>query len=101
MKKNTGRIDDLERRLYAAQRSREHPPFRGDWRSAVMREIRLAGIAGSAGEDRLLIGRFAWRFSAAACLVALILLAYVYTNGFVDYQDLAMRFLEDPIDFII
>ena len=101
MKRNTGRIDDLERRLYAAHRSQECPPVRGDWRSAVMREVRLAGDADAAGEDRLRVGRFAWRFSAAACFIALILLAYVYSSGFVDYQELAMRFLEDPIDFII
>jgi hypothetical protein len=101
MKRNTGRIDDLERRLYAAHWSRECPPLRGNWRDAVMREIRLAGVADSAGADRLLIGRFAWRFSAAACLVALLLLAYVFSSGFVDYQELAMRFFENPIEFII
>ena len=101
MKRNTGRIDDLERRLYAAHRSQECPPVPGDWRSAVMREVRLAGAAAAAGEDRLRAGRFAWRFSAAACFIALILLAYVYSSGFVDYQELAMRFFENPIEFII
>ncbi len=101
MKRTSGRIDDLESRLYAACRSRECPPPAGDWRGAAMREIRRAGAVDAAADDRQRVGRFAWRFSAAACLIALILLAYVYTNGFFDYQELAMRFLEDPIDFII
>jgi len=66
-----------------------------------LREIRALDATETPNGVQAQIGRFAWRFSAAACFIALMLLAYVYSNGFVDYQELAQRFLEDPIEFII
>jgi hypothetical protein len=101
MKRDKTKLDALEARLFAAYRSHEHRIARREWRESAMREIRLMGAFEETGSVQQQIGRFAWRFSAAACIVALLLLAYVFTNGFVDYQELAMRYLENPIEFII
>lgn len=101
MKRNKGKLDELESLLFSAYRSREYEAMRTGWRESVMHEIRRMGKVEEPSGIQARIGRFAWRFSAAACIVALLLLAYVFSNGFVDYQELAMRYLENPIDFII
>jgi len=101
MKRNKERLDELESRLFSAYRSGEYGAANPDRRESVMREIRRMGAVEAPNGAQLRIERFAWRFSAAACLVALLLLAYVFSNGFVDYQELAMRFLENPIEFMI
>ena len=101
MKRNRKKLDELESRLFSAYRAREYQAADAGWRESVMREIRRMGAVEAPNGVQLQIGRFAWRFSAAACFVALLLLAYVFSNGFVDYQELAMRYLENPMDFII
>jgi hypothetical protein len=101
MKRNNKRLDVVESCLFAAYRSREYGTVSAESREAVMREIRRRGTVEASNGVQLQIGRFAWRLSAAACIIALLLLAYVYSNGFVDYQELAMRYFENPIDFII
>jgi len=101
MKRDKRKLDELESRLFVAYRERDDGGTDGGWRESAMREIRALGAAETPNGVQAQIGRFAWRFSAAACVIALMLLAYVYSNGFVDYQELAQRFLEYPIEFII
>jgi len=101
MKRNRKKLDELESRLFSAYRSGDYQALHASSRESVMREIRRMGAVEAPNDVQLQIGRFAWRFSAAACLIALLLLVYVFSNGFVDYQELAMRYLENPVDFII
>jgi hypothetical protein len=101
MKRNERRIDDLETRLFDAYRAGEYRTPGAGWRESVMREIRRRGRLDERAAVRQQIGRFAWRLSAVAAVVALLLLAYVFSSGFVDYQELAIRYLENPIEFII
>jgi hypothetical protein len=101
MKRNREKLDELESRLFSAYRSAGFQAMDAGWRESAMREIRRTGAVEAPDGAPQLIGRFAWRFSAAACIVALLLLAYVFSNGFVDYRELAMRYLESPIDFLI
>ncbi|MCX5752289.1 MAG: hypothetical protein NTW97_01450 [Candidatus Krumholzibacteria bacterium] len=101
MKRNRKKLDELESRLFSAYRSGESRTLGAESRESVMREIRRMGAGEAPNGVQLQIGRFAWRFSAAACVVALLLLVYVFSNGFVDYQELALRYLENPMDFII
>jgi hypothetical protein len=101
MKRNRKKLDELESRLFSAYRSRDDRALPAESRESVMREIRRMGAVEASNGVQLQVGRFAWRFSAAACIVALLLLAYVFSNGFIDYQELAMRYLENPIDFIM
>jgi hypothetical protein len=101
MNGNRKRLEELESRLFSAYRSADVPAFDEDRRGSAMREIRRRGAVEPENGVEAQVGRFAWRFSAAACIVALLLLAYVFSNGFVDYQELAMRFLANPVDFII
>jgi hypothetical protein len=101
MKRNRKKLDELESRLFSAYRSRELRTMGAESRESMMREIRRMGAIEASNGVQLQIGRFAWRFSAAACIVALLLLGYVFSNGIIDYQELAMRYLENPIDFIM
>jgi hypothetical protein len=101
MKRNKKRIEDLERYLFAAQRALDAPPPGPGWRESVMSEIRRLGGVEERGNGEAAFSGFAWRFAMVTGIVALILLAYIYSNGFVDYQELATRYLENPLDFII
>lgn len=101
MKRTRKNLDELEARLFSAYRAREYSETDADWRGSVMRTIRGLDAAEAPNGVQARIGRFAWRFSAAACLIALLLLVYVFSSGIVDYQELAMRYLENPIDFMI
>ncbi len=101
MKGHTRKLEELEKGLLSAYRAQEDPKPGALWRESVMGELRRLGPLEVEGNEEVLFGRLAWRFSAAAVFVALILLVYMLSNGFVDYQDLAMRYLENPMDFII
>ena len=94
-------LDELEEILFSAYRTQRETAPNARWREAVMGEVRLLGVLEPAKDNQVLFVRFERRFLAAACFVALMLLVYIASNGFVDYQELAMRFLENPIDFII
>jgi len=101
MKRNRKKLDEFESRLFSAYRARDYQGVTAESRESVMRAVRRLGAAEASNGVQLQIGRFAWRLSAAAGVVALLLLAYVVSSGFVDYQELAIRYLENPIDFII
>jgi len=94
-------VDDLEKLLFSTYRMRQEATPGAGWRKSVMREIHLLGAHEAESNDGALFGRFAWRFAAAAGLIALVLLAYVFSSGFVDYQQLALQYFQNPIDFII
>ena len=94
-------VDALENRLYAAYGSEPAGLPGAGWRESVMREIRARGATAPGERAQAFAVSFAWRFSAAAAVVALLLLAYIFTNGIVDYQELAMRYFENPIDFLM
>ena len=101
MKGRPQMLDELEKRLFSAYRAQEDPTPGPLWRESVMGDLRRLGPLAIEGNGEAAFGRLAWRFSAAAVFVALILLVYMLSNGFVDYQDLAMQYLANPIDFII
>lgn len=95
-------IDELEAYLFSACRAQEEEVVPGDgWRESVMSEIRGRGVIAAEGDDQVFVGRLAWRMAAGAGVIAVILFIYLFSNGVVNYEDLAMRFLENPIDFII
>jgi hypothetical protein len=101
MKVKKKSVDDLEKLLFSACRTRQEAAPGAGWRAAVMWEIRFLGAHETASNDEALFGRFAWRFAAAAGLIALVLLVYVFSSGVVDYQQLALQYFQNPIDFII
>jgi hypothetical protein len=102
MKVHKDKIVELERRLFFAYRAEQSLVPGTGWQESVMDDVRRLRIGEAGGGDRVVkLENFAWRFSIAACFVALLLLAYVLSTGIVDYQELAMRYLENPVDFII
>ena len=101
MKAKKKSVDDLEKLLFSAYRTRQEAAPDAGWRKSVMREIHLLGAHEAESNDGALFGRFAWRFAAAAGLIALILLVYIFSSGVVDYQQLALQYFQNPIDFII
>jgi hypothetical protein len=94
-------LDEVEKYLFFAFRDGDDLRPGADWQESVMNDIFDLGVVEGSRGAQVLFGRFAWRLSAAACFIALLLLAYVMSTGVVDYQELAMRFLDNPIDFII
>jgi hypothetical protein len=66
-----------------------------------MADIRRRALWSAGTGRQMFAGRFAWRLSAVAACVALALLIYAMRTGFVDYEELAMQFLEDPVGFLI
>jgi hypothetical protein len=95
------KVDALEKRLYAAYGSAPAGSPGAGWRESVMREVRARAASPSGERAQAFVESFAWRFSAAAAVVALLLLVYIFTNGVVDYQELAMRYFENPIEFLM
>jgi hypothetical protein len=94
-------LDKVEKYLFFSSRAGDDLRPGADWQESVMTDVCGLRVCEGSGGGRALFGRFAWQFSAAACFVALLLLAYVLSTGVVDYQEMAMRFLDNPIDFII
>ncbi len=95
------RVEALERALFAARRLQAPVAPGARWQEAVMGEIRRLALASAPEAGPVSIGQLALRLSAVAACVAIVLLVYAMSRGFVDYEELAMRFLEDPASFLI
>ena len=95
-------VEAFERALFEAGRRRPAAAVAGErWRAALMADIRRRSPRRLEAEEQTFAARLAWRLSAAAACAALALLIYAMKAGFVDYEELAMRFLEDPVRFLI
>ncbi len=101
MKPRKESLEALERTLFAERRGRGRITPGGQWRAAVMTDVRGRSLAMSGATQEAFVARFAWRLSAIAACAAIALLIYALNQGFVDYGDLAMRFLEDPVGFLM
>ena len=102
MSRDRKNLDGLEELLYRARRKQAQVEAGEEWRASVMDEIRAVGRpVVSENEERSSTNRFVWRFSMAAGFVALLLLAYVFSTGFIDYSELAMMFIEEPAEFFM
>lgn len=102
MKARREAIEAVERALFAARRRRPDPGAPGErWRADVMTDIRRLALRGAGASRQASVAVFAWRLSAVAACVALALLIYAMREGFFDYEELAMRFLEDPAGFLM
>ena len=96
------KLDELELALLRARRKPDTISVSAGWSETVMNDVRAIGALETEEQDLLSpLAHIAWRFSAAAGTAALALLAYNLINGFVDYGELALIFLEDPSAFII
>jgi hypothetical protein len=101
MRKHVRVIDELEKRLFSAYREHEQVPPGDAWRQSLMDDLRRLGPLSFETNGEAAFGRLAWKFSTAAVFIAIVLLVYMLSSGFVDYQDLAMQYIANPIDFII
>jgi hypothetical protein len=98
----TKELDKLERALLRARRRPRTIIVSDGWNESVMNDVRRIGpLVTEQRASFASLAHTAWRFSAAAGLAALALLVYNLINGFVDYGELALIFLEDPSAFII
>lgn len=91
-------IDRLDRLLADGWRNPGGLVPGDDWKAGVMAEIR----AGAAEESPVTNGfsRFVLRVSVAAAAAAIALVAWTLSAGLMTYQDLAMKFLEDPASML-
>ncbi len=95
------KLNELENTLFLAHRKKKEITVSEGWQKSVMNDIRNMETLTEERVPLELFSRFAWRFSAAAIFAVSILLIYVSTTGFIDYQELAMQFLENPLSYIL
>lgn len=93
----------LERALFDAARSSRRKLVQpsSQWQENLMADLRRFSKAPFYQENGDFLRRFALRLSVAAAIVALLLLVYTAAYGLIDYEELAMMFLEDPARFLI
>ncbi len=102
MKSRKVQLDRLERTLLGARRKPRSMQASDEWNEYVMTDIRKLGPLTVQEKDQSAsLTDMAWRFTAAAGLAAAALLVYNLVLGFIDYGELAARFLVDPSMFII
>ena len=68
-----------------------------DWKAGVMSEIRSTEMESAVTNG---FSRIVLRISIAAAVTAIALVAWTLSSGLVTYQDLAMKFLEDPASML-
>lgn len=95
MKKRTDDVRRLEAALFEAGRRRGVPEPGADWSRGVMDEIRRIGPL-AVTNGGVPFGRVAWRFAAAACIAAIVLLVLVSRSGLIPYGEIAQFIFEDP-----
>jgi uncharacterized membrane protein len=101
MIRRKNKLEKLEKALFETHRTGETLEVSKGWHESVMQDIRNPAILTEERDILTQLGGLAWRFSAAACLAALILLVFVLSTGFIDYQELALQFIEDPLSYIM
>ncbi len=89
--------DRMDRLLAAGWRNPEGLVPGDDWTAGVMSEIHSTPMESPVtnGFSRLVL-----RVSVAAAAAAIALVAWTLSSGLVTYQDLAMKFLEDPASML-
>ena len=98
MKPRTDQIDKMEAAFRAAH-GRETPvSVSSAWDEKVMRSVRRLRVQPTGGIlDWEALGRVVWRFAAATCTIALILMAYVMAGDPGGTTEVARLFFEDPL----
>jgi hypothetical protein len=91
------KITELEAMLFRAHRAARAVSARAAWQASLMSDIGMLGALRPESDSVAAYNRVAWRFLAAACVVALILFIYAYTNGVVDNGELATNLLQEPL----
>lgn len=82
--------------------------YRGQERSFEMSSRLKAGIMSSIGQSEVnggvwdaLFGRAVWRFAAATCLVAVVLLFFAAHSGLDTEYEIARLILDDSTDIVL
>lgn len=96
-------MQKLEAALKAAYRQKEATPDQigGQWQMNVMRDIRRLTPFSRTADSMLLFNRFVWRFAATACMITLLLSAYIGVTGFDPTEELINFLLGNPVEFSI
>jgi len=82
-----------------AYHEKENHDIHEEWQANVMRHIMKLGHLKSKTDYIMLFDRFVWRFAAAACIMAIILSAYLFQTGFQPEYEIAELFMDNPIEF--
>jgi hypothetical protein len=98
MKPRTDQIDKIEAAFRAAHGQEIAVSVSPAWEEKVMRAVRRLNVQPAGGIlDLEALGHLVWRFAAATCLVALILMAYTMAGDPGGTSEVARLFFEDPL----
>jgi hypothetical protein len=98
MKPRADQIDKLEAAFKAAHGKEVSISVGPAWEEKVMRAVRRLDVQPAGGLlDPEALGHLVWRFAAATCVVALILMAYTMAGDLGGTSEVARLFFEDPL----
>ncbi len=97
---NDKKYEYLEHRLKAAYHDRKIPELNLLWRQNVMRAIRRLGPLKTTFNPLAFVQHFAWRFVAAACVVVVMLLGYMWYGGLNPFYDVNELLLDDSVQLV-
>lgn len=100
MEKDKAKIQRAEQLLKDAYRVQRELPMSSQWHDKVMAHVRRIIIAPSV-PDNVRSVAIVWRFAAAACICALVLLFYSFNTGIGPEYEAVRIFLDDPVGLVI
>ena len=95
MKPQNEKIDRIEKALKEVYNKRPEYPVSQEWERNVMARIRALDVVPE--QNNIWDAPFIWRTAAAACLSALIILVYSFTNNVSVEFEAARLLLDDPM----
>ena len=102
MKSRKEKIRKVEDALKVAHCRDKGPEVRPEWRSNVMRRIRLLDEEKRIPVSSLFFpDQLVWRFAGIACLIAGIFLVYSLFAGSSLESQIAEVFMDDPAGFVL
>lgn len=103
MKCSDAEKQKIQETLKSAYFAREHTEvdLNGRWRTDLMRDIRRLGPLNTPFNPFLMFNRVVWRFAEVACVIALILTAYVSVTGWNPVEAAASFYFTNPVEFTV
>ena len=98
MKSHKSDYKKVENTLITAYRDKDGVEPGDYWQMRVMNHVRSLGPLSSETSLFMLFDQVVWRFAFVACLLAVILSAYVLQTGFQPEYQLANLFVNDSVE---
>ncbi len=90
----------LKELLMRAYHEKEKPEIDELWQMRVMNHIRSLGPISARRKYFMLFEQSVWRLAPVACLLILVLAAFLIKLDFIPDYEMAKLFIDDPLEFI-